>query len=158
MAGWLKKAGRVLIAPGLVAFWLASPLAAAELPTDEQELVTQIQNAIETSNYDALKEIVFWKDAGKIKERIVRYHLNRSIGRSVKSISIEPFPKSSLDALSASGKLRPNMTVTHAVRVIYDEDPIDDTGKLPSSVFLAGKKDDVFRIGLVNIVRDDDDD
>lgn len=158
MAGWLKKAVRVFIAPGLVAFWLASPLAAVELPSSEEELVVQIQNAIETSDYDALKNIVFWKDAGKIKERIVRFHLNRSIGRSIKSISIEPFPASALEPMMASGKLRPNMALTHAVRVVYDEDPIDATGKLPTSVFLAGKQNDVFRIGLVNIIRDDDDD
>lgn len=158
MVGMLKTVGRVLLAPGLLALSLASQGAAVELPSSEEELVTQIQTAIETSDYDALKDIVFWKDAGKIKKRIVRFHLNRNLGRPIKSIGIEEFPPDALDAMTATGKLQPNMEITHSVKVVFDEEAINDTGKLPTSVFLVGKKDEAFRIGLVNRVMVDDDD
>ena len=40
----------------------------------------------------------------------------------------------------------------------FDEEPIDASGKLPTSVFLVGRRDGVFRIGLVNRAGMDDDD
>lgn len=151
-------AGRVLLAPGLIIYALSASVDAMGLPSSEEELVSRIQNAIETSDYESLKEIVFWKDAGKIKQRIVRFHLNRNLGRTIKSIEIEPFPESALDGIVESGLHKPNLEVTHSVKVIFDEEPINAAGKLPTSVFLVGKNDGVFRIGLVNRAFDDDDD
>ncbi|MBY8975870.1 hypothetical protein KHP62_08645 [Rhodobacteraceae bacterium NNCM2] len=153
-----RRSGRGLCASGLLAAMLALPADAAGLPANEEELVLKIRTAIETSDYDALKEIVLWKGAGKIKKRIVRFHLNRSLGRPIKSIEIVEFPADGLDGLIATGKLEPNIKVTHAVHVVFDEPAIDKSGKLPTSVFLVGKKDDVFRIGLVNRKAFDDDD
>ncbi len=152
------KIGRGLLAPGLAAFMLASPAGAVELPRDPDALVETIRTAIETRDYDTLQALVFWKDAGKIKKRIVRFHLNRNLGRKIKTIDFEEFPEDGMDGVLATGKLAPNMKVTHAVRVVFDEPPIDASGKLPTSVFLVGKRNDVFRIGLVNRSGFDDDD
>lgn len=154
----LNKIGRGLIAPGLAVFMLAAPAGAAELPKDPDRMVGMIREAIETHNYDMLAGLVFWKDTGKIKKRIVRFHLNRSIGRKIKSITWEDFPANGMDGILATGKLAPNMEVTHRVRVVYDERPIEKTGELPTSVFLVGRRDGVWRIGLVNRVGIDDDD
>ena len=118
----------------------------------------QIRLAIETRDYDILKRIVLWKDAGKIKKRVVRFHLNRNLGRKIKSMSWETFPEDGMDALIATGKLVPNMEMTHAVRVIFDEEPINASGQLPTSVFLVGKRKGVYRIGLVVRTGFDDDD
>lgn len=153
----LTKLGRGLLAPGFVAFIWAMPVAAAEMPREPDAVVERIRNAIETRDYDSLSEMVFWKDAGKIKKRVVRFHLNRSIGRKIKSITWEDFPANGMDGILATGKLVPNMVVTNRVRVVYDEPPINDTGKLPTSVFLVGKRDDVYRIGLVVRAGADDD-
>lgn len=158
VARMFQKNGRVLFAPALLVLVSMTPATALELPSNEEELVIQLREAIETSNYGMLENMVFWKDAGKIKKRIVRFHLNRNLGRQIKSIGIEEFPEDGLDAVVASGKLRPNMQITHSVKVVFDEEPVNDTGKLPTSVFLIGKNDDVFRIGLVNRAIDDDDD
>jgi len=108
-----------------------------------------IKQAIEESDYEQLKELVFWKDAGKIKKRIVRFQLNRNLGRPIKTITFEDFPANGLAAAEASGKLAVNMPVTNRVRVVFDEDPINDSGKLPTSVFVVGKKRGVYRIALV---------
>ncbi|MCY4591706.1 MAG: hypothetical protein OXE86_14305 [Alphaproteobacteria bacterium] len=148
---------RGLIALGALCFmWSAS--AAAELPRTSGELMGQIRLAIETRDYDILKRIVLWKDAGKIKKRVVRFHLNRNLGRKIKSVSWETFPEDGMDALIATGKLVPNMEMTHAVRVIFDEEPINASGQLPTSVFLVGKRKGVYRIGLVVRTGFDDDD
>ena len=152
------KIGRGLLVPGLAAFLLAVPAGAADLPRDPDALVKTIRTAIETKDYDTLKALVFWKDAGKIKKRIVRFHLNRNLGRKIKSITFEDFPEDGMNGVHATGKLAPNMKITHAVRVVFDEPPIDGSGKLPTSVFLVGKRNDVFRIGLVNRSGFDDDD
>lgn len=157
--GMLTKIGRGLLVPGLMAFLWALPAQSKPLPTDPDALMLDIREAIETRNYGILEDLVLWKDTGKIKKRIVRFHLNRNLGREIKSITWEPFPEDGMDAALATGKLSPNMDITHAVRVIFDEAPIDANGKLPTSVFLVGKRKDVYRIGLV--VRsgfDDDDD
>lgn len=117
----------------------------------------QIRLAIETRDDDILKCIVPWKDAGKIKKRVVRFHLNRNLGRKIKSISRETFPEDGMDALIATGKLVPNMEMTHAVRVISDEEPVNASGQLPTSVFLVGKRTGVYHIGLVVRTGFDDD-
>lgn len=158
-----RLTGRALLAPGLAASLIvamASQAFAVDLPKDSDSLVATIKQAIETNDYERLEEMVLWKDAGKIKRRIVAFQIRRGLGRPIQSISFEDFPEDGLDAAKASGKLQLNMPVTHRVRVVYDEEPINDAGKLPTSVFLVGKRDDVYRIGLV--VRkqglDDDDD
>ena len=50
------------------------------------------------------------------------------------------------------------MEMRHAVRVVFDEEPLPKTGKQPTSVFPVGKRDGVYRIGLVNRAGTDDDD
>jgi hypothetical protein len=151
---------RGLLAPGVCALMLALPAAAApaDLPRDQDALVASIKTAIETSDYAAFDQLVLWKDAGEIKKRIVRFQLNRNLGRPIRSIAIEPFPEHGLDAAIATGKLAPNMEVTHRVRVVFDEPPVEGTGKPPTSVFLVGLYEDAYRIALVNQRRDDDDD
>ncbi len=152
----LALLGRGLLASGLAAFLMAAP-ASAELPRDSGAMMAQIRQAIETKDYDILKELVFWKDTGKIKQRIVRFHLYRNLGRQIKSITWEEFPENGMDGVLATGTLKPNMEITNQVRVIFDEAPINDSGKLPTSVFLVGKQGEFYRIGLVNRAGDDDD-
>lgn len=150
-AWWIRG----LLAPGLALFLfaspvlLASPAPAAELPSNPDALLATIKQAIETKDYERFKELVFWKDAGKIKRRIIAFQIRRGLGRPIQSITFEDFPEGHLDGVRATGKLQVNMPLTNRVRVIYDEAPINDSGKLPTSVFLVGKLDDVYRIGLV---------
>lgn len=159
MLGTVRALCRGLLALGIaIILWSSPSNAAAELPKDPEAMMQTIRTAIESKDYDALSSLVFWKDTGKIKKRIVRFQLNRSLGRKVKSITWEDFPADGFDAAIATGKLAPNMTMTNAVRVIFDEDPINAEGKLPTSVFLVGMRSGVYRIGLVNRAGIDDDD
>ncbi len=155
---FIRRLFRGLVAPGIALGVFITPVLAADLPREKEAVMEYIRTAIETKDYDMLSELVFWKDTGKIKKRIVRFHLARSLGRPIKSISWEPFPEDGFDAAIATGKLAPNMNVTHAVRVIFDEEPINAAGKQPTAVFLVGLRKDVFRIGLVNRAGFDDDD
>lgn len=151
--------GRGLLAPGLSVLLAIAPASAAELPATEDALVETIRTAIEGRDYAALEGLVFWKGAGEIKKRIVRFELSRQLGRQIREITIRPYPKDGLDGAIATGKLAPNMEMTHSVHVVFDEEPLAATGKRPTAVFLVGKRDDVFRIGLVNrSFKDDDDD
>ena len=161
MAGILRPLGRGLLAPGFAALLLAVSAGAAatdDLPHDPDALLRVISTAIEAHDYETLERLVLWKGAGEIKKRIVRFELNRNLGRPIKSITIEPFPEGGMEGVLATGQLEPNMEITHQVRVIFDEPPIEATGKLPTSVFLVGLRDEGFRIGLVNRTGTDDDD
>ena len=149
---------RGLLAPGLALVLMTAPAAAVDMPKDKDAVLDYIRTAIESKDYEMLREMVFWKDTGKIKKRIVRFHLARSLGRPIKSISWEAFPENGFDAAIATGKLAPNMKMTNAVRVTFDEDPVPQTGKPPVAVFLVGKRKDEWRIGLVNRAGFDDDD
>ena len=147
---WIKR-GRLALAA--VFFTLAGSGVALSsdtmLPDDPDELVETIRLAIEQSDYQKLEKLVFWKDAGKIKKRIVRFQLNRNLGRPIKSIAFEDFPVGGLDAIEAAGNLEANMEITNRVRVIFDEEPINDQGKLPTTVFVVGKRQGVYRVALV---------
>ena len=151
---------RGLLAPGLAVLLAALPAQAVELPKDPESLVSTIRKAIETRDYERFEELVFWKDAGKIKRRIVAFQIRRGLGRPIHSITFEDFSEDQLAGAKATGKLAVNMTLTNRVRVVYDEEPINGSGKLPTSVFLVGKIDDAYRIGLVvrKPGQDDDDD
>lgn len=143
---------RWLIAAGLAFVVLVQPVGAAgtELPRDPDTLVRMIETAIETRDYDTLDQLVLWKDAGEIKKRIVRFQLNRNLGRPIRSVTFEPFPANGMDAALATGRLTPNMEITNRVRVVFDEAAIEATGIPPTSVFLVGLHRGVYRIGLVN--------
>lgn len=149
-----------LFGAGLASAMLAAPAAAAaaELPRDPDALVQMIGDAITTKDYAAFEELVFWEGAGKIKRNIVRFELNRGLGRKVRSITFEPFPPTGMDGVLATGKLEPNMEITNRVRVIFDEPDVESTGKPPTAVFLVGKIGEEYRIGLVNRKRIPDDD
>ncbi len=156
-AGYANWLVRGLLAPGLAVLMTVSAVA-AELPKERDQVVEYIRTAIETRDYDMLKDLVFWKDTGKIKKRIVRFHLSRSLGRPIKSIGFEDFPADAFDEVKAGGRYAPNMEITHAVRVIFDEPVSETTGKPPTAVFLLGKRKDVYRVALVNRAFEDDDD
>lgn len=154
-----KLVCRGLLVPGMALFLVTAPASAAtELPSSPDAMMDSIRTALEAGDYDTLKDLVFWKDTGKIKKRIVRYHLHRSMGRKIKDVTWEDFPENGMDGVTATGKLAPNMEITNRVRVTFDEEPINDAGKLPTSVFLVGERDGVWRIGLVNRAGVDDDD
>ncbi|MEM7190050.1 MAG: hypothetical protein AAF439_10610 [Pseudomonadota bacterium] len=154
----IRAISRGLLVPGFLAFFTLPAMAAADLPKDPEAVMSYIRTAIDQKDYEAFKKLVFWKDAGKIKKRIVRFHLSRSLGRKIKSITWEEFPEDGLQAHIDTGKMAPNMEMTNAVRVVFDEAPINDEGKMPTAVYLVGKRDGVFRIGLVNRTGFDDDD
>ena len=164
---FLRRAAGGRFAPRLLAAALlagglgsAAPAAAAagDLPKDPDTLVKVIGDAIAAKDYAAFEELVYWEGAGKIKRNIVRFELNRGLGRKVRSITFEPFPENGMAGVLATGKLEPNMEVTNRVRVIFDEPDVPSTGKPPTAVFLVGKIGEEYRIGLVNRKRIPDDD
>ena len=149
-------------APGLAALLVAGAALAAEpaLPTTEETLVETFRSAIDTHDYATFERMVFWKDAGKIKKRIVAFQIRRGLGRKVKDLTVQPFDQHALDEMLADGRLSLNLPVSHTVRIVYDEPVLEKTGKPPTSVFLVGRKDEEFRIALVvrNPAFEDDDD
>lgn len=159
--GRIFGAASRLISLGAVACFLTIGTAfavAEDLPRSDQELVDRIRTAINAKDYQPLEELVYWEGAGKIKRNIVAFEIRRGLGRKIDSITFEDFPDDGMAKIQAMDKLRVNMPVTNRVRVTYDEPPINDQGKQPTSVFLVGKKDGAYRIALVVRNFDDDDD
>jgi hypothetical protein len=138
--------------------WLL-PAAAAELPKTGEELVATLRGAIESRDYERIEALVNWDGAGTIKRRVVAFQIRHGLGRPIREIVLEPIPGDGLDAAQlASVGLKPNMALSEQVRVVYDEPPVDASGRPPASVFLVGRQDGAYRIGLViQAVVDDDD-
>ena len=149
-------AGRGLLALGLA---FAASAVSAELPKDPESMRAEIKSAIEARDYDRFKDLVLWKDVGKIKKRVVAFQIRRGLGREIESITLEDFDQSALDYLTEDGRHKLNMPVNKAVRIVYDEEAINDSGKKPTSVFLIGEHNNAYRIGVVvrNFEDDDDD-
>lgn len=144
------------LAPALVL--LMSTAAAAELPKTGDELVATLRSAIETRDYESIEALINWEGAGTIKRRVVAYQVRHGLGRPIREIVLEPIPGNGFAEDLAPLGLQPNMELSERVRVVYDEPPVDASGHLPASVFLVGREDDGYRIGLVIQSRDDDDD
>jgi len=148
--------GLALFALGLTASAVA---AKAELPSDAEAMVAEIRSAIEAKDYERFEELVLWKDVGKIKKRVVAFQIRRGLGREIESVSLEGLDQNSVQKMLADGRHKLNMPVSQKVRVVYAEAAINDSGKKPTSVFLIGKHNDAYRIGVVvrNFEDDDDD-
>ena len=155
-----RDAGRALGRPALLAaaFFLLAQPAAAELPRTGEELVATLRSAIESRDYERIEALVNWEGAGTIKRRVVAFQIRHGLGRPIREIVLEPFSAAGLDAALVAVKLKPNMALTERVRIVYDEPPIDASGKRPTSVFLVGREDGAYRIGLAVRTFDDDDD
>lgn len=132
--------------------------AATDLPQTDDALIETIESAMVARDFEPFEQLVYWEGAGKIKRRIVKFQIRRGFGRKIDKIALENFPENGMAAIDEIEHLRVNMPVTHRVRVTFDEPPINDQGKLPTSVFLVGKKDGAYRIALVVRKIDDDDD
>jgi hypothetical protein len=145
----------MLLAAALL--WLPAPPAAAELPQTGEELLATLRGAIESRDYERIEALVNWEGAGTIKRRVVAFQIRHGLGRPIREIALEPFPADGLDGARASG-LKPNMALSERVRVVYDEPPVAASGKPPTAVYLVGRKDGAYRIGLVIQSADDDDD
>jgi hypothetical protein len=138
--------------------WLLPAAAAAELPQTGDELLAALRGAIESRDYERIEALVNWEGAGTIKRRVVAFQIRHGLGRPIREIVLEPIPEQGLDAALATVGLKPNMALSERVRVVYDEPPVDASGKRPASVFMVGRQDGFYRIGLViqPVVEDDD--
>jgi len=147
--------GRGLLALGLATSAIA---AKAELPGDAETMAAEIRSAIEARDYERFEELVFWKDVGKIKKRIVAFQIRRGLGREIESVTLEGLDQGAVREMLADGRHRLNMPVSQKIRVVYAEAAVNASGKKPTSVFLIGQHDDAYRIGVVVRNFDDDDD
>ena len=147
-AGPAPRAGRCL---GLgFAALLAGGVASADAapPTSEGDLVGAVRTALESHDLEAFDELVNWDGATKMRRRMVSFQLRYEFGRPIRSIALEPFPENGFDTINERGTMRPNMAVSHQLRVVFDE-PDNAYGKPPTAMFLVGKEDEAYRIALV---------
>jgi hypothetical protein len=133
-----------------------TPALARDLPKTPDELITTVSRAITDRDMAVFDDLVNWKDARKIRKRVVTYQIRTTFGRPIRSITLEPFPPDGLKEAESRGTQKANMPVSHRLRVIFDEPP-GESGKPPTDVFLIGKEQDVYRIALVNPVPRKDD-
>lgn len=153
----LKRASVRLAAAGLFGLMgvAAAPAAeapapaAAPLPSQPDEVVTYVTNALTTHDLDAFERIVEWKGARPIRKRMTLSQIRYSFGRPIKSATVEPFPTDGFQRAKDMLDLDPNMPVTEQLKVVFDEPVGVEGGTQPTSVFLLGKEDGRYRIGLL---------
>jgi len=152
----------LLLALGLIGqlHWSTGAAAEVALPRTADDLIAMVRAVSDTRDFERFKELVYWKGAGKIKRRVVRFRVRSGFGRPIKSITFEELKPSDLAGLEQyKHRMQLNMPVSHRLRVIYDEPPLANTDTPPSTVFLVGQLDGAYRIALVvRIAADDDDD
>jgi hypothetical protein len=126
-----------------------SAASADPLPRSEDDLVATVKTAITKRDLATFERLINWEGASPMKRRIVSFEVRRGLGRPIRSIRLEPFPENGLRETEAGGMLKANMPVSHQLRVIYDEPPMEGFGLPPTAVFLVGREGDAFRIALV---------
>lgn len=119
-----------------------------EPPRTEEELVSVVRTALTSRDLAAFEELINWEGASVMRRRMTTFQLRSGFGRPIRSIGLEPFPADGLRELESGGTLKANMPITQRLRVVFDEPP-GESGRPPTSLFLVGKEDDAYRIGLV---------
>jgi hypothetical protein len=122
--------------------------SASPLPGQSAELIAYVTLALNTHNLDAIDRLVEWEGARPIRRRMTLYQIRYNFGRPIKSVAVEPFPAGGLRDAKAELNLKPNLPVTERLRVVFDE-PTGPDGEAPTSVFLLGKENGVYRIALL---------
>lgn len=125
----------------------AGPVTAA--PPTPEALVAEVRAAIEASDLEALEQIVNWSGVSPYRKRIVTFELRHQFGRPIAEMRLEPFPAGGLDALGQTGRLAVNMPVSHRLKLIYDQPPMEQFGIPPTAVFLLGPDTDGYKVALV---------
>jgi len=120
----------------------------APLPNSAEEVVAYVTRALTTHDLDAFERLVEWKGARPIRKRMMLAQIRYCIGRPIRSAVVEPFPADGLQQAKSLLGLDPNVPVTERLRVVFDEPPTS-FGDLPTSVFLLGKEDGVYRVSLL---------
>jgi len=155
-----RRGGALLRLAVAFALLLPAGVAVGEegLPKTEDELVATVRTAIDARDMAAFDKLINWEGASPFKRRMVSFEVRRALGRSIRSIALEPFPEDGLRRMEVGGVLKANMPVTHRLRVVYDEPPMEGYGIPPTSVFLVGREGDGFRVALVVRAKTRDDD
>jgi hypothetical protein len=152
LSQWLcrcRRGGAALRLAATFLFVLAgAAVAADQLPRTEEELVAVVRTAIAERDMATFEKLINWEGASPIKRRIVGFEVRRGLGRPIRTIGLEPFPENGLRGIEARA-LKANMAVSHQLRVVYDEPPMEGFGIRPTAVFLIGRDGDAFRIALV---------
>lgn len=126
-----------------------APAPAAPLPSQPDEVVSYVTKALAAHDLDAFERIVEWKGARPIRKRMTLSQIRYSFGRPIKSATVEPFPADGFQRAKDMLDLDPNMPVTEQLKVVFDEPVGVEGGTQPTSVFLLGKEDGRYRIGLL---------
>jgi hypothetical protein len=157
--GSAGRAVRALSLSAAVSLGAAAAAGAAVdgFPQTEAELRDMVVSAMQARDFAAFERLINWDQAGTIKRRIVGHQVRHGFGRPIAGVELEAFPADGLAEAEATGRLKANMPVSHLLRVTFDEPPLEATGRPPTAVFLVGRSDGVYRIALVNIIRQDDD-
>lgn len=153
----LEGALRLLAAAGLVGTLVLSAAQAAEstapaaapLPSQPDEVVSYVTKALTAHDIDAFERIVEWKGARPVRKRMTLSQIRYSFGRPIKSATVEPFSADGFKRAKDMLDLDPNMAVTEQLKVVFDEPVGVEGGTQPTSVFLLGKEDGRYRIGLL---------
>lgn len=142
---------------GLLGLAAAPPASAAAepgaLPSDPQAVVAYVKDALRDRDEAAIERLVNWEGVRLPRKRLTLFQIRTTFGRPIREMAIEDFPADGLAEVEARGTLKPNMTVTKRLRIVFD-DPADPEEASPSSnVFLLGQKDGAYRIAVLNAVR-----
>ena len=142
--GWRWRLGLSLAA--LLAGGIGTAHSAP--PVSEDELLSTVQTALEQRDFATFEELINWDGATTMRRRMVSFQLRHGFGRPIRSIALEPFPEDGFKVIEERGTLKPNMAVSHQLRVVFDE-PDTAYGKPPTDLFLIGREGDAYRIALV---------
>ena len=69
-----------------------TPALARDLPKTPDELISTVSKAITDRDMAVFEDLVNWKDARKIRKRVVSYQIRTTFGRPIRSITLEDLP------------------------------------------------------------------
>lgn len=121
---------------------------AASAPADADSLARLVVAAMRDHDQAAMERLVNWEGVRPFRRRMTLHQISTGFGRPIKSAVVEDLPADALDEAQSHGTLKPNMTVTKALKVVFDE-PADEFGGAPSNVYLVGEKDGALRIAVL---------
>ncbi|WP_420600672.1 hypothetical protein [Neptuniibacter sp.] len=123
--------------------------SANELPSSKEALLDQFLSAHEAKDYDAISELINWDGVRRYKQKMIRVYTRNNFGRKVIGTEFEEADTDFLKHFSVGQKqYRSNHSVSHLMRINFEDTVGDEEPEYGSVVYLIGKQPEGYKISI----------
>ena len=123
--------------------------SATGLPSTKEALLQEFLAAHEAKSYEQISSLINWEGVRKYKQKMIRVYTRNNFGRKVIGTEFEEADTEFLKKFAVGHKkYQSNHTVTHLMRIYFEDTVGDEEPEFGSVVYLVGEQNDGYQIAI----------